>query len=208
MAENITALIHQLLKDIGPGKMASTAYDTAWIARMGDVDWELSSQAMNWIYENQLPDGSWGASEPFYYHDRVISTLAAMIALTYSGKRIQDHKQIERGLLALERIVAGANRGLHADPNGATVGFEMIAPTLVAEAESLGIIKTQNNNILSQLSRLRKAKMAKLAGQKINRQITPAFSAEMTGKDMLNMLDTDNLQVRHLTQMSIPFAEG
>jgi len=194
MAENITPLIHQLLKEIGPGRMSTTAYDTAWIARLGDIDWELSSQALNWICESQLPDGSWGASEPFYYHDRFISTLAAMIALTYRGRRTQDHKQIERGIQALERIAAGAIQGLQADHNGATVGFELIAPTLVAEAEKLGIIKKQSNNILSQLSHLRKAKMAKFAGQKINRQITPAFSAEMTGRDMLNMLDIDNLQ--------------
>jgi len=120
MTEDIAPLIHQLLKEIGPGRMSSTAYDTAWIARLGEMDWELSSRALNWIWENQLPDGSWGARESFYYHDRFISTLAAMIALTYLNKRQQDRKQIERGLLALEKIVAGAPRGLQADPNGAS----------------------------------------------------------------------------------------
>ncbi|MDO9131344.1 MAG: hypothetical protein Q7U34_15920, partial [Anaerolineales bacterium] len=194
MAENITALIHQLLKDIGPGRMSSTAYDTAWVARLGEIDQELSSQAMNWICENQLPDGSWGASEPFYYHDRVISTLAAMIALTYRGKRIQDHKQIERGLLALERIVAGANQGLQDDPNGATVGFEMIAPTLVAEAEKLGLIRVKGEHILGQLSHQRKTKLALLSGKKINRTITAAFSSEMAGLDGNHMLDVRRLQ--------------
>ncbi len=194
MAENITALIHQLLKDIGPGRMSSTAYDTAWVARLGEIDQELSSQAMNWICENQLPDGSWGASEPFYYHDRVISTLAAMIALTYRGKRIQDYKQIERGLLALERIVAGANQGLQDDPNGATVGFEMIAPTLVAEAEKLGLIRVKGEHILGQLSHQRKTKLALLSGKKINRTITAAFSSEMAGLDGNHMLDVRRLQ--------------
>ena len=53
------------------------------------------------------------------------------------------------------RIVGGATQGLQSDPNGATVGFEMIAPTLAAEAEKLGIIKRQGDRILGRLSKLR-----------------------------------------------------
>lgn len=56
--------IHQLLKDTGPGRMTNTAYDTAWVARLGDLDWTLSHQALDWLCENQLPDGSWGAAAP------------------------------------------------------------------------------------------------------------------------------------------------
>jgi len=194
MTEDIAPLIHQLLKEIGPGRMSSTAYDTAWIARLGEMDWELSSRALNWIWENQLPDGSWGARESFYYHDRFISTLAAMIALTYLNKRQQDRKQIERGLLALEKIVAGAPRGLQADPNGASIGFEMIAPTLVAEAEKLGIIKRHGTRVLDQLSHQRAVKLALIRDKMISREETAAFSAEMAGHDGYQMLDVDNLQ--------------
>ena len=155
-------LIEQLLQEIGPGKMSNVAYDTAWVARLGDIDWELSSQALDWLVEHQLPDGSWGAQEPFYYHDRVISTLAAMIALTHRGRRAHDKEQIERGLLALERITSGATQGLRLDPNGATIGFEMIAPTLVAEAEKLGIIKQQGESILKRLSKERSQKLSRI----------------------------------------------
>ena len=80
--------------------------------------------------------------------------LAAMIALSYRGRRGHDKVQIENGKLALERIVGGATQGLQSDPNGATVGFEMIAPTLAAEAEKLGIIKSQGDRILGRLSKL------------------------------------------------------
>jgi halimadienyl-diphosphate synthase len=187
-------LAQDLLKQVGSGKMNSLAYDTAWLARMGEIDQELSYRALSWISENQLPDGSWGTKFPVYYHDRVISTLGAMIALTYRGRRGQDRKQIELGLQALERIVAGATQGLLSDPNGATVGFEMIAPTLVAEAENLGIIKKQGERILGRLSRQRKAKLALIKDKKINRQITAAFSAEMAGLDGQSMLDSENLQ--------------
>src|SRR5690349_5325551 len=103
-ANTMQPRVQELLKQIGPGKLSNVAYDTAWIARLGEIDWELSSQALAWLGEHQLRDGSWGAPEPFYYHDRLVCTLAAMIALTYRGRRAQDHAQIERGLFALEKI--------------------------------------------------------------------------------------------------------
>ena len=187
-------LITKLINEIGPGHMATTAYDTAWAARLGEVDWNLSTNALHWLAENQLPDGSWGAPAPMYYHDRVICTLAAMIALTYQGRREHDKEQIQRGRLALERIVGGATQGLLSDPNGATVGFEMIAPTLAAEAEKLGIIKNQGDRILGRLSKLRAKKLAYLKDHMISRNVTIAFSAEMAGVDGKHMLDIENLQ--------------
>ncbi len=187
-------LITGLIDEIGPGHMSSTAYDTAWAARLGEVDWNLSSHSLAWLAENQLPDGSWGAAAPMYYHDRVLCTLAAMIALSYRGRRGQDKVQIENGKIALERIVSGATMGLQADPNGATVGFEMIAPTLAAEAERLGIIKKQGERILGRLSKQRAKKLAFLKDNMISKHVTIAFSAEMAGTDGKHMLDLDNLQ--------------
>jgi halimadienyl-diphosphate synthase len=184
----------EILNSLGTGNAASTVYDTAWVARLKEINPEMSMCALSWVCEHQLPDGSWGALEPYYYHDRVVCTLSAMIALTYLGRRNQDKIQIERGLIALDQISAGATRGLSADPNGATVGFEMIVPTLVNEAERLGIIKQQGDRILGRLTRLRETKMAKLAGAKLSRHITAAHSAEMAGTDMINLLDIENLQ--------------
>ena len=187
-------LITKLIDEIGPGHMGSTAYDTAWTARLGEVDWGLSSRCLAWLSEHQLPDGTWGAAAPMYYHDRVLCTLAAMIALTYRGRRGQDRLQIEKGRLALERIVGGATQGLQADPNGATVGFEMIAPTLATEAERLGIIKRQGDRILGRLSRQRAKKLSYLKDNMISKYVTIAFSAEMAGADGKHMLDVKNLQ--------------
>jgi len=187
-------LITTLIDEIGPGHMGSTAYDTAWTARLGDVDWDLSSRSLAWLSENQLPDGTWGAAAPMYYHDRVLCTLSAMIALSYRGRRGQDKMQIERGRLALERIVGNATMGLQSDPNGATVGFEMIAPTLAAEAEKRGIIKHQGNRILGRLSKLRAKKLSYLHDNMISRNVTMAFSAEMAGTDGKHMLDIHHIQ--------------
>lgn len=190
----MTDIIAKLIEEIGPGHMGSTAYDTAWAARLGEIDWDISSKSLSWLAENQLPDGSWGALAPMYYHDRVLCTLAAMIALTYRGRRGHDKVQIESGRLALERIVGNATQGLQADPNGATVGFEMIAPILADEAEKLGLIKHQGDRILGRLSKLRAKKLSYLKGKMINRHVTMAFSAEMAGRDGQHMLDIENLQ--------------
>ncbi len=188
--------VEELIDEIRPGhsNMGTTAYDTAWAARLGELDWNLSSRSLAWLAENQLPDGSWGARAPFYYHDRVICTLAAMIALSYRGRRGHDKVQVENGKYALERIIGGATKGLQADPNGATIGFEMIAPTLAAEAENLGLIRNQGDRILGRLSQQRSKKVAYLQKNMINRHVTMAFSAEMAGTDGKHMLDMEKLQ--------------
>lgn len=190
----MTDLISKLIDEIGPGHMPATAYDTAWAARLGDIDSALSNRALGWLSKNQLPDGSWGARAPMYYHDRVVCTLAAMIALAYRGHREYDKVQIERGQMALDRILSGATGGLQSDPNGATVGFEMIAPTLAAEAEKLGLIKNQGNRILGRMSKMRAKKLSFLESNMISRHVTMAFSAEMAGTDGKHMLDLDTLQ--------------
>jgi halimadienyl-diphosphate synthase len=186
--------IEQLLNETGKSVMASLAYDTAWVARLTDIDHELGNHAMEWLSMNQLDDGSWGAKEPFYYHDRVISTLAAMIALAKYGRRATDKRAIQSGLYALERITDGATKGLTENPIGTTVGFEMIVPTLLAEAQKLGIIKQHGEILLGKLSKMRAAKLERLNGRLINKYITAAFSSEMVGTDGLNKLDLNNLQ--------------
>ncbi len=186
--------IPEIIQSMGAGYMNNTAYDTSWVARLHDIDEPMSMDAMQWICENQQPDGSWGAPRVMYYHDRVISTLAAMLALTRQGRRASDKWQIEKGLTALEKITAGATRGLAADPNGATVGFELIVPTLINEAEQLGIIKKQGDRILGRMKTLRDRKLEKLAGLKISRHLTPAFSIEMAGPDRQDLIDLQNLQ--------------
>lgn len=183
-----------ILQNIGTGNVSNTAYDTAWVARLIEYDTNMSNRALQWLVENQLEDGSWGVHIPQYYHDRVISTLAAMIALNYRGRRHQDRMQINFGRVALENITTHATRRLQAESNARTVGFEVIVPTLVAEAEKLGILKQQGDRILGRLGKYRDLKMSKLAGIQISRHVTIAHSAEMAGTDLLHMFDVDNLQ--------------
>jgi len=67
------------------GEISISAYDTAWVALVKNVDLGGNSpqfpSCLEWIANNQLPDGSWGDSEIFLAHDRMLNTLACVIAL-------------------------------------------------------------------------------------------------------------------------------
>ncbi|MBL8089583.1 MAG: hypothetical protein KF758_05000 [Anaerolineales bacterium] len=189
----MNTIINDLIENIGPGKMPSTAYDTAWGARLSELEPSLAEGALDWLNTHQLSDGSWGAEFPINYYDRVISTLSAMIALTKHNPTL-NKKQVERGVKALENIVNGVTKDVLNDSNKVTIGFEMLIPTLVAEAQSLGIIKQHGDKILNSLDELRKLKLSKIKGSLINRKTTMAFSAEIAGEDGLHMLDIENLQ--------------
>jgi len=181
----------QLLQEIGANLITRSAYDTAWVARLCEVDSRIGEQALDWLRAHQLADGSWGAEEPRYYHGRLVCTLAAMIAFARRG-HVRDRVRLRRAQLALE---AATNR-LRADPAGETVGFEMIVPTLLAEAKNLGIIQPQGggDGFLSQLVLRRAAKLAALPTGVVNCFVTAAFSAEMVGPEGLQLLDAENLQ--------------
>jgi halimadienyl-diphosphate synthase len=177
-----------LLQQIGPNIITRSSYDTAWVARLGELDASLSMQALEWLREHQAADGSWGTNGVRYHHERVVCTLAAMTALARWG-RARDRLRLERAKLALETMIDG----LPADPAGATVGFEMIVPTLLAEAQALGLIQRLGDGLLERLTRYRAAKLAALPEGVINRYVTVAFSAEMVGPDGLHLLDVENL---------------
>ncbi|MDY7075332.1 MAG: prenyltransferase/squalene oxidase repeat-containing protein [Chloroflexota bacterium] len=116
-------------------RMGPSAYDIGWLARLrnsatGNARWP---DLIEWLLENQRPDGSWGG-EIVYYHDRIICTLIAIIALRENGHTRQAQRSIERG----ERYLWHHLHLLPRDPFE-LVGFELIFPTLLAEALTLGL---------------------------------------------------------------------
>lgn len=189
---DLYGMIHDLLREIGPGRsqMTNTAYDTAWVARLHELDEPMGEQALEWLRSHQLADGSWGAENIPYYYGRMTCTLAAMIALAKRGQ-VRDRARLRRAQLALET----ATKGLSVSLASETIGFEMIVPVLLAEAEALGIIQRQSDSSgLGELAHKRAAKLTALPEGVINRFVTVAFSAEMAGPDGLHLLDIENLQ--------------
>lgn len=76
--------VKSILGSLEDGEITLSAYDTAWVALVEDVDGSGTPQfpaSLEWIAKNQLEDGSWGDEELFSAHDRILNTLACVIAL-------------------------------------------------------------------------------------------------------------------------------
>lgn len=74
-----------MLVSIGDGDIIISAYDTAWVALVQDINYTKAPQfptSLQWLPNNQLPDGSWGDPHFFLAYDRLFCTLACVVALT------------------------------------------------------------------------------------------------------------------------------
>lgn len=206
--------IKKLIQELGSSRIYSSAYDTSWIAQLAKFDEPMGFKALDWLRENQLPDGSWGNDHVAYGHDRVVCTLASMVSLARWGKE-SDKKHIERARIGLD---VAMNR-LVTDIAGATVGFEMLVPDLLETAYELGAInrkedlnrvraypvahyydnndetgRRQSDIVYQRLRDGKARKLAALPNGLINRWVTLAFSAEMAGERETHLIDADNIQ--------------
>ncbi|MGD2248623.1 MAG: hypothetical protein PVF58_09470 [Candidatus Methanofastidiosia archaeon] len=115
------------------GKISSSAYDTAWVARVTNDDGTpVFPECIKWIINNQHPDGSWG-SEILNYHDRIISTLSAIMALKEIGKT--------RYTLRIQKGESYIWENIHKVDQDTCklVGSELLLPSLMEQAESLNL---------------------------------------------------------------------
>lgn len=90
-------------------------------------------QAIDWLRGHQHPDGSWG-SDIEYYHDRIISTLSAILTLAKAGRLESDQEALQRG----EGYI-WANIDHLAQEQHDTVGFELLLPMLFDEAHKINL---------------------------------------------------------------------
>ncbi len=132
--------IEQNLATLGVGFIDSVAYDTAWVARLAQrFPGHGYESSLEWLRQHQHADGSWGA-DILHYHDRVLSTLSALVALqtnTHPAKK--DQERIRRG----ETFLWRASAYLHCDADE-TVAFQVLAMTLVREANTVGLNVPKN----------------------------------------------------------------
>lgn len=189
-ALNLHAETDALLGKLGSNHVEPVAYDTAWLARLDRLDHQLAKHALEWLRANQMDDGSWGAAQPRYHHDRVICTLSALVALARNGER-EDQPRIKAALPALHDSMSK----LDEDIAGRTIAFEMLLPALVSEAETFGLKVNAAQGVVQKMSQLRGAKLARAPKGLISRGTTLGFSAEMVGPDGLHLLDSDDLQL-------------
>lgn len=75
-----------MLGSMDDGRITVSPYDTAWVALIRDLQGHDKPQfpsSVEWISNNQLSDGSWGDEQYFLAYDRLLNTLACVVALRY-----------------------------------------------------------------------------------------------------------------------------
>uniref|UniRef100_A0A0E0M6Y2 Terpene synthase N-terminal domain-containing protein n=1 Tax=Oryza punctata TaxID=4537 RepID=A0A0E0M6Y2_ORYPU len=132
--------IRYKLRSMGEGEISVSAYDTAWLALVstnlqqdgGNIE-PLYQSSLDWIIRNQHPDGSWGDDAFFFFHDRVISTLACVVALT-TWNICSD--KCKRGLSFIRE---NAWRLAQEEDDWMLIGFEITFPALLEMAKVMGL---------------------------------------------------------------------
>uniref|UniRef100_A0A7N0ZRG0 Terpene synthase N-terminal domain-containing protein n=1 Tax=Kalanchoe fedtschenkoi TaxID=63787 RepID=A0A7N0ZRG0_KALFE len=180
-------LVRQLLSSMEDGEISVSAYDTAWVALVEDVKKSGVPQfptALEWIANNQLLDGSWGDRSVFLTHDRILNTLACLVAL----KTWNIHPEmIERGLkFVLENM--GKLEG--EDAQHMAAGFEIIIPTLLDMARALGMSEVSDMPCTQHIYAKRDLKLARIPKEVMhNMPTTLLFSLEgLDGLDWKKLL--------------------
>lgn len=170
-----------IVSEIGIGRsglMRPTAYDTAWLARVpAEPHFCVPAfpEALSWLRQNQNHDGSWGAKVE-YVHDRMISTLATILALAKWSEDGRDEYAMERGLGYIWK------KADQLEQEHETIGFEVILPTLLEQGRELGL--SLPTSAFERYYRVRDEKLAKIPqDMRYSRNTTLAFSLEFMGDD-------------------------
>nr|KYP70695.1 hypothetical protein KK1_009923 [Cajanus cajan] len=141
------------------GEITISAYDTAWVALVEDVHGSGVPQfpsSLEWIAKNQHPDGSWGDKEIFSAHDRIINTLACVIALKSWN---MHHEKYEKGMAFFRENL---NKLENENAEHMPIGFEVAFPSLLDLARGLKIEVPENSPILNKIFAMKDVKLTRI----------------------------------------------
>ncbi|KAL7172392.1 hypothetical protein ACSBR2_031980 [Camellia fascicularis] len=151
--------IRSMLSSMDDGEISISAYDTAWVALVEDIHGSGAPQfpsSLQWIAKNQLPDGSWGDKSIFEAHDRIINTLACIIAL----KTWNIHPdQCKKGISFIKKNICKLE-----DENAEhmPIGFEVAFPSLIEIAQKLDIEVPYDSPVLQEIYAKRNLKLTRI----------------------------------------------
>ncbi|GJN12783.1 hypothetical protein PR202_ga31094 [Eleusine coracana subsp. coracana] len=123
--------------------------------------------------KNQLPDGSWGDEAFFMFRDRIISTLACVVALTswnihkekcergFTPAILYKNEVIAINIVGLLFIRENMWRLSEESEDWMLVGFEIAFPSLLDMAKNLGLDIPYHEPALKEIYTQRKRKLAK-----------------------------------------------
>lgn len=95
--------------------MLASAYDTAWVARLPDKDFDV---AREWLKKNQKADGSWGG-QSVNFHDRIFNTFASAVTM----EKMNCTEQANKGYAYISDNLVNLEKDSHK-----TFGFEFLIP--------------------------------------------------------------------------------
>ncbi|KAK9939818.1 hypothetical protein M0R45_016503 [Rubus argutus] len=162
--------IKSMLSSMEDGELSISAYDTAWVALVKDVNGTGSPQfpsSLEWIANNQLEDGSWGYKEIFSVHDRIINTLACVIALKSWNLHLE---KCNKGMKFFKETLAKLeDESIEHMP----IGFEVAFPSVLEIARSLNLeVPDDDSPVLHKIYACRNQKLTKIPRDILHRVAT------------------------------------
>ncbi|KAL4198430.1 hypothetical protein AMTRI_Chr03g45860 [Amborella trichopoda] len=151
--------VKERLSGVGNGEISVSAYDTAWVALVPDMStsgWPQFPSSLRWIAKNQLSDGSWGDSRIFSAHDRIINTLACVIAL--KTWNICPEKTEQGRLFLVDNMWRLEGEKAEHMP----IGFEVAFPSLVSTAAAMGLDLPYHSAFLKKVHEMRQFKLQRI----------------------------------------------
>ncbi|KAL2933357.1 Ent-copalyl diphosphate synthase chloroplastic [Bienertia sinuspersici] len=149
--------IREMLNCMNDGEISISPYDTAWVALVKGINGSPQfPSSLRWIVDNQLPDGSWGDYCLFSAHDRIINTLACLIAL--KSWDIYP-KKFQRGIKFLKENI---DKLEDEKTEHMPIGFEVAFPALIEIAYSYGIEVAQDSPVMQEIYAKRNLKLTRI----------------------------------------------
>ncbi|OMO77690.1 hypothetical protein CCACVL1_14882 [Corchorus capsularis] len=151
--------IKAMLGSMEDGEISSSAYDTAWVALIEDVNGSGNPQfpsSLEWIANNQLPDGSWGDRRIFMAHDRLLNTLACVIALKKWDVHID---KCQKGVCFFNENISKLEKE---NAEHMPIGFEVAFPSLLQVARSLNIEVPYDSPVFQDIYERRNLKLTRI----------------------------------------------
>ncbi|MCD7461894.1 Gly-Xaa carboxypeptidase [Datura stramonium] len=150
-------VVRLMLQSMDDGEISISAYDTAWVALVKDINNNPQfPSSLEWIVNNQLADGSWGDKFIFLAHDRIINTLACVIALKTWNVH---HEKRELGMSFIKENLSkiGDENAEHMP-----IGFEVAFPSLIEIGRNIGIDIPDDSSVLRDIYAKRHLKLTRV----------------------------------------------
>ncbi|PHU08646.1 Copal-8-ol diphosphate hydratase, chloroplastic [Capsicum chinense] len=157
-----------MLSSMEDGRSSVSPYDTAWVSFIQDytnttnINGIITSKrplfpsCLQWIVDNQLVDGSWGEELVFCIYDRLLNTLACVVALTLWNTCLPKRN---KGVMFIKENLRKLETG---EIENMTCGFEFVFPALLEKAQQLDIDIPYDALVLKDIYARREVKFTRI----------------------------------------------